>query len=650
MKILLLSFLILTYNQNCFCQKTLSDTVRLKEIKIEEDFLHSEYVNLDATVNFLTKEQLNKTYSIKLIDGLSYLPGVMNIPDGLGSPTIVVRGQSQNRVNIFYNGIPLRSNTENTIPMEAIIFDNSNILIEKGTSSLLNGSNSGGSVININSSFDMTEKYHIELKSFWGDFAKQNYNLSFANNSINNLKILASVNYLKRNTFPLSENFQSVPAQNTKKRNNSDQKILEIIGSLLYTIDDNNSLIFTGVFENGEYGIPPSITRPRFRRMTQLSNNMFGLKYSSNFTKYLKAEINMYYTNLKDTLTEFTNINYDKVRQFSHWNDQSYGSKIIISKIFDSLNVINIGFDFKKDIHEQDWFTIKAHTSDYTIIPTIEYKKKFGKGISASAGISYNFIKPDNSSTGAIQVDNLSSVNYQISSSFSPTNKNFKFHLGYSRTTIFPRMRDLFGINLIPGYVANPNLKQETNDNFDIGINYHPFRNHYLLAFSLFYNPIKNLITDVKLNDTTTQTQNLNSSTFFGSELSLQYVGSGKTFANLSYTFLKALNSSDNRTSDYIAYRPEHYFKAALFFSINKYFDINATASYISRQYYDNIVNWNSIPDYAIFDIGVSTNPIEFFTFWFKVNNLLDKNGFSTFDQPIAGREFRVGINLSYQK
>jgi outer membrane receptor protein involved in Fe transport len=80
-----------------------------------------------------------------------------------------------------------------------------------------------------------------------------------------------------------------------------------------------------------------------------------------------------------------------------------------------------------------------------------------------------------------------------------------------------------------------------------------------------------------------------------------------------------------------------------------QYFSVNMAISYMSKRYYDNITNWLSIPDYTLFDIGIQSKPINYATIWFKVNNLFDKNYLSTFDQPQAGREFRIGLTLDFK-
>ena len=631
-------------SSNSFSKDITKDSLKMKDVVVYGDKFLPVFSNNTTTNHFLSKEQINYVHPDKLMESLIFLPGVLNATNALGGPTIVIRGQEQNRVNIFFNGIPIRSNMENNLPMDNFFLSNTDIFLEKGSSSLIYGSNSGGSVLQIENGNHFDEKFGLNLNTFWGDNGKQSYNIKLSGTIANDFKYLFSTNYLKRNSIQLSKQFDTVPAQNNFHRNNSDQNNLELIGIISYKFNENHNICLTTMYDNGDYGYAPSIIKPRFRRMTQFKNLVTGLRSISVFKNDYKLESSIYYTNLNDTLAEFTDATYTKQKRYSHWVDESIGFRLIASKIIDSLHIFNLSFDAKQDIHNQDWNNIIATTKSNTIITTLEYRTKLLNYINLNSGLSYNSINPFYTSLGKIPNNSLSAFNYQLSLGYFPNNNLYKLHLGYNRTTIFPRMRDFFGIDLIPGYIPNPNLKEETNNNFDLGVDYLILKNELQANLSFFYNTINNLIIDVRINDTTTQTQNINSALFYGSELMLKYTPNKEMYANISYTYLCSKNTSTNRTSDLIAYRPEHYLKIYLMYSPNQYFGVNFALTYASKQFYNNTTYWGTISDYSIFDIGLQSKPIKTATIWFKINNIFDKNWFSIFDQPQAGREYRLGI------
>ena len=168
------------------------------------------------------------------------------------------------------------------------------------------------------------------------------------------------------------------------------------------------------------------------------------------------------------------------------------------------------------------------------------------------------------------------------------------------------------------------------------------------MQLGIYYSKIKDLLTQVRATDTTNQVINLQSAIFSGGELMLKYSPNEKTFGMVSYSYLNARNISDGRTSDFIAYRPEHQLKTFMSFMPIKWIGVDLTYTFVSMRNYDNLGIWNTLPDYSIFDLGVTTKPIKYFTFWFKVNNLLDRDFVSAFDQPQPGREYRIGLIFDF--
>jgi outer membrane cobalamin receptor len=645
-KYLLLTITVLIFVVVSKSQNLEKDTIKLEEVEIQGEKLAPKYVNLLTTNHFLTKEQLNLVQPENLMDRLVFLPGVLAVSNSFGGLGFAIRGQETNRVNVFFNGIPVRSNTENIVPVDNFLIANSDIFLEKGSSSLIYGANSGGSVIRFDNRMNFKEKAGVYLNTFWGNNGKQNYNLSLTGKVAEKFKYLLSANYFKRNSFRLSEEFDTLSVQKSRNRNNSDKKNMELLGIISYKFNQNHLISLTGMYNDGVYGLPPSIVKARFRRMTQFENTLVGLRTVSSFKNDLKLESNLYYTALSDTLTDFTNDTYTTLRKYSHWVDETIGMRLIVSKSIDSLHTINFSFDTKLDIHNQNWNYIIATTKVNTLLTALEYKTVILKKLNLNAGISYDYVNPFYTSIGQIPVEYLSALNYQLSFAYVPQSYLYKIHLGYNRTTIFPSMRNFYNADINPGYIPNPDLKEEKNGNFDLGINSSFMKNKLNSSISIFYNPIKNLIVDVQVSDTTSQSQNVNSAKFYGLEIMQKYAPSKKIFTYLSYTFLKARNTSFTRTSDHLAYRPEHQVKSFISYIPRQFLGVNISFTYVSKQFYDNITQWASIPGYITTDIGMESKWLNFVTFWFKVNNVFDKNYFATFDQPQPGREFRFGLTL----
>ncbi|MBK7041302.1 MAG: TonB-dependent receptor [Bacteroidetes bacterium] len=118
---------------------------------------------------------------------------------------------------------------------------------------------------------------------------------------------------------------------------------------------------------------------------------------------------------------------------------------------------------------------------------------------------------------------------------------------------------------------------------------------------------------------------------------------------NVSYSYLNAkkLLTAGYLISSHIA--QNNQFRTFLSYMPIKYIGFDLTYTFVSKRNYDNQSIWYELPNYSIFDFGITSKPIKYFTFWFKINNLLDRNYVSAFDQPLPGREFRIGLTFDFK-
>ncbi|MCE1187923.1 MAG: TonB-dependent receptor plug domain-containing protein [Ignavibacteria bacterium] len=645
---ILVLLITLSITLTVFAQKD-PDSLFTKELPpiVVTDYKMVKQNNENASNNTINSELLSKIKPDKLTEALTFLPGVYSIPDGIGGQYINVRGFEQNRVNIYYNGIPLRSNTEGRLNTDAFSFTNSDISIEKGTASLLFGSNSSGNVIRIDSKQHSGKQLEAEVNTFLGENSKQYYNTFLAGKISNVLFYQSAFTYSKQLNFPLSDNFSTISAQPDKNRNNSDKESLELLANITYLFNEKHLINFTGVFNKSRFGYPPSIATPRFRRMDYWVNSLFGIHDLYIFENGLHLESNLYYTVLNDTLNEYKDKSYTTIKKISYWDDKTFGIREIASYEFLKNNSIYVSFDYKRDFHDQIWFT-KATTTSNTIISAVEYNAQICPQLNLRSGVSYNFMDPTYTSKNVqITRNSLSEMNYQISASYKPFANDFSIHSGYSRNTIFPRMRDLFGDVLI-GYTANPNLKSESDQNVEMGISTSLFDNMVTVEFDLYNNFVKDLITQIKDSDTTNKVINLQSANVFGGELQIKFKSSQKLSGLISYSYSSTKNTSESRLSDYIAYRPDHQLHVFVSYLPFSFIELNISSIYFSKSYYDNQSIWYSIPDYITFDLGISVSATKNLKIWEKTTNLLDKDYKISFDQPMPGREIRFGVSYSF--
>lgn len=607
----------------------------------------SNFINANTSNYNILSEQISLIRPEKVTETFQFLPGVYSVPDGIGGQALNIRGFDQNRINIYYNGIPVRSNTEGKISTDGLFFTNSDFSIEKGSSSLIYGSNSSGNIIRIDNRIFTPELFGINVNTYIGNNSKRSLNTTITGRVKNKFYYQASANYYYRNSFRLSDNFDTTSVQQNNSRLNSFQNNLELLGIFTYAPSARHYISITGLHNQSEFGYPPSIVSPRYRKMDFWHNTMIGVRHKSLLGEKFVLESNIYSTFLIDTLNEYTDKTFTKIKRYSYWNDRTLGFRGVLTYHLTNRHRFNYLIDYKNDNHEQAWFTT-ATTKANTFISAVEYKGSLSKSLSIDAGTSYNLSNPSYSSKNDNVIrKELSSWNYQISMGYNI--EAYKIYGGYSKTSIFPRMRDLFGDVLI-GYTPNPNLTTEQSDNFNVGLNSQFLSDKLIVEVNGFYNHIKDLLTQIKDSDTTNQVINLQSATFSGGEIMIKYFPSKNLFAMASYSFLDPKNTSENRTSDNIAYLPKNQIRAFTSYTISKYFIIDFTFSFISNRKYNIQGNWESLNEYSVVDIGFSSEIVKNFSIWFKASNLFDTNYLGAYDQPQPGREYKIGLSYNYKQ
>lgn len=605
-----------------------------------------------STETVISRAQIESFKQEKISGDFLFLPGILRAPEPAAGEEIIIRGISQKRINIFYNGIPIRSNTVNTLQLDGLLFtDPDNIIVDKGAPSLYYGANSSGNVLRINSTPLSGKEFGIKASSYLGNNGKQSYNVKVSGHS-DVFHYSASSGYFTRNSFRLSKKFEYVPSQKTLDRVNSDQKNLELTGMMTAVISKDHMYSLFGSFNSSEYGRPPSTVSPNYRRMDTWKNGLVGIRGFSLFGSDWRTESVFYYTTFKDTVIRYRNSSMIERSSFSCWYDQTFGGKAQLAKTLDDETKVLFSLDMKRDLHDQDWHT-KASTKSTTTIAAFEVQNRSIEHLELIFGISHNWLAPNYVSEQAeVRRQSYSAFNYQLLSTYRPDASQFAFHLGASHTTIFPTTTDVFGdaMRSDVGYyvLPNPDLKEEQNTNIDAGVKWTSSDDVFAVDVSFYYNKISDMIRAIMPTDTTEKSINLDAARNIGIDLSAQ-VRIGTTFTTyLSYSYLNARNTSSNRTSDYLAYLPDHQLKLFSSYKPLEFLGADATVTYVSSRYFDVSGTWKSLSPYWLVDFSLNANLIRGVDVYAKLSNLLDENYQIANGFPQPGREYLMGIRVTH--
>ena len=184
---------LLFYSFSGFSQETVNDTIKAKEISLDEVLVGAVRVTAQTPVTFsnLTKKEFqsrNLGQDIPIM--MNYLPSVVTTTDagaGVGYTGIRVRGSDATRVNVTINGIPYNdSESQGTfwVNMPDFASSTESLQLQRGVGTSTNGAGAFGASLNI-----LTDSYaqeaNGEISNSFGSFNTRKHTLKFSTGLMN---------------------------------------------------------------------------------------------------------------------------------------------------------------------------------------------------------------------------------------------------------------------------------------------------------------------------------------------------------------------------------------------------------------------------------------------------------------------------------
>jgi len=235
----------------------------------------------------------------------------------------------------------------------------------------------------------------------------------------------------------------------------------------------------------------------------------------------------------------------------------------------------------------------------------------------------------------------------RISAQFKP-NGNYRIYASYSRGFRPSVLDDLCRSGRVKGgfKVANPNLKPEYLDNFEVGGDYKPF-DRLRLAASAYYSTGKDFLYYVSTGDSIDMgfgprpimiPSNISDVEIYGMEAEFSAtpwrfltLSGGYAYALSKITGYKPIAANDfDLTGKYLTDVPKHSFNAGAFLR-SHIVNAGVTANYTGRMYindqnaYDDIVLSNQLPAAFTLDLKISREFFGHVNISLNIQNILDK-------------------------
>jgi len=278
----------------------------------------------------------------------------------------------------------------------------------------------------------------------------------------------------------------------------------------------------------------------------------------------------------------------------------------------------------------------------------LEHEWKSSRDISLSTGLGLNLLNPSYANGQTLR-EEITTLDGRLGTHY-PFSEAWEMTASIGHKTRFPTLKELYsgqsGKN-----IPNPDLNEESSFNMEIGLS-HNWGGGNRVGLTIFDSEITDLIVDKKViveEEEKDQLQNIGKARHTGLEFSAIILPIRNLTFNNSYTFLRARNRSETRSTDELPYRPEHLVKLEQKYKFPFGLVFSLEENYVGKRIYlDQDDLPQSLDGYLLLDLQIRQSLWKHLTFSFSLFNVLDEYYESEYGFPMPGRNFRAGMEVNF--
>jgi len=627
-----------------------------------------------STYSVIDVERLRNS-SVSLSEVLEQEVGVQTrATGGEGSlTTVVLRGASNEQVVIYLDGVPLNDASGGPVDLSFIpVSSIERIEIYRGSTPLELGSPSIGGAVNI-----ITRKLSGRSSAASSEQAESKTQLSASVASFNTYKLSAtsSLSY-KKNAVLLNasylqseNNFSFVNDNGTQfnpsddrveKRNNDGIKRLVILSNWKHRISKKyDTEIRLDVLDRSKQ--IPSVTN-NADVQTLLDTRQYNLLGQLNahgvWSKNVDLNIKLFATKkdeiFDDSLAQvgFFNQRTKSVTSktgsqfYAQINQQQTQWKLLTSVSRETYDTESTLALVESGKNTRDRIEVSAENVSYfdrqrlILNLVLRYQKLFDEVVSVSN--SFGIVRPASDKTYAL-------LNPQLGAKYRFNKRTYATaNIGlYDRA---PSFFEFFGGEGL--LLGNPDLKQETSLNTDVGLTYtwykaYSWLHNTELYTGVFYNKIEDLIVRIYNGQGIGVPENISDAVIQGYELTIKITPSVRHTINANISLIDSINKTDV-TSFKGKFLPGYYQQSFSFrytYSLNRWL-YSAEADIKRNMYYDRS-NLLKGDDVNLLNLALrryfKNSNIDF-----RINNILDEKIQYFRNRPTPGLSLSLSYNHSF--
>lgn len=526
----------------------------------------------------ITADDVRKSNRNTLDDALAVVPGVSTANTG-GSRNerlIFVRGFDRFQVPLYIDGIRVYLPADNRLDFGRFLTpDLSEIQVQKGYVSVLNGPGGMGGAINLvtrkpTKEFEAELRGGIDVGNTGGLAAFTSF--GSVGTRQEDFYLQASGAYRSSDGWFLSRHFDPTPVEDGGRRDFSDVTDWRLNLKAGYTPNATDEYVISYTRQVGDKGAPYSVKEP-VRGLTppplpgqsyqrdwrwpewNISSLAFYSHTQIGDESYVKSKA--YYNTFYNLLSAFDDSTFSSQTQSrafdSYYDDKAYGFSVEGGTELIPMNTLKAAINYRRDDHT-NWDHNKPDVSDFvdpkqtkledTWSLALENTFHATETIDIVGGISYDKNKLVKAEKYDSKTDSMFSyplggtdaVNWQAAAIYRPTD-TAEFHASVSSRTRFPTLFERFSTRFGDA-LPNPDLKPERATNFELGWSDTVFDDARLGA-AVFYSDVRDVIQSIGIGGSLVQNQNVGDGRYYGFELVGEWDVLPELTLGANYTYLK---------------------------------------------------------------------------------------------------------------
>lgn len=635
---------------------------------------------IPASIVYISPKELSVIPAQNIDETMKYSSGIIiNRPFGIfGKSVVGIRGVVSNepgRQLTLIDGVPINKSDGGAVNWNRIInLDIEHIEIQKGPSSSIYGNNAMGGIVNLITKRPYKKGISGVAKTYYGTYNTFGGSFNFMQKFSDNIK---GAYYSVSAKALQSDGYITVP---DSIRDSTDiatfVKEYAVNSRIGYRYSYNTNVEIEYNYYNDRRGQGIKIRQDE--GMTADHDTHFFKTRFKTKTAFINWDINMYYQIEKylKTIEKLKKANYSLINVNSNRID--YGL-IIGGNTRYKNNVFTYGLDYNNgsvDAADEyqtstDKVVNKGVMETYNVYLQDEISL-FTEKIKTILSLNYAFA---NFHSGLFNVENPTSntdfmlpysqqLDNKIWSGFSPkiamqynfnefSNTYISLSNGFRTANLDDMTRTGF-INI--GYkIANPNLKPETIDNYELGYRYN--KKKIAFNFGSYYSRGHNFMYYLSTGDALFggkkkiyKKENISEVEIYGLEIGIKYYLIKSLNFSVNYTYnqstIKKFKGNDNLIGKTLTYSPLDVVNIGAIYNKKK---IGACLfmNYKGRQFITED-NLSDIPNITTFDANITYKFYKNIGFGIKLQNILDKTYMVNSNQVSLGRFISFEFNYKF--